>query len=283
MFQFIFSYIKAFFKKLVFTIKTILFLDKLNNYEMNGNVEKLSNLKFLKRTQLKVSFSNGRSIRGYSFDKNISSDPIYKIILQISKGKSLKEIKNDFSKTLQIEKNSSAQDIVGLKNHEKLNKYPAWSYVLPWEKMDIDQKFNNYKKIQIIKREEKSIENNYKNNFSKLTDLYSEEMVESQVLQSKKLYEKIYKFGFIYKLGLPSFYILINEKKWRWYVSQGNHRSYTLHILKHRFMKGTIESIIDKKNANLWPNVKNGLYNIKDAEKIFDCFFEGKGAIGPCI
>ncbi len=283
MFKFIYSCLKPILKKSIFSIKKFLLLDKLNHFEMNGNIDNFSYFKFIKRTQLKVPFSNGRSIRGCSFEKNILKDPIYKIIYQISKNTPLGEIKNDFSEFLKIEKTLSARDIVGLKNNEKLNKYPAWSYLLPWEDIDIDYKFKNYKKIQRIKREEKSIEYGYKNNFSNFNDLYSSEMVESQVLQSMKLFEKISKLGFIYKLGLPSFFILVNNKKWRWYVSQGNHRSYTLHVLKQKFLEGTIESVIDRKNSHLWPNVQNGLYDCRDAEKIFDCFFEGKGPIGPCI
>ncbi len=283
MFQFIYPYLKPILKKSIFSIKKFLFLDRLNNHEINGNIGKFSYFKFIKRTQLKVPFSNGRSIRGCSFKKNILKDPIYKIIYQISKNIAFEKISHDFSETLKIEKTLSAQDIVGLKNNDKLNKYPAWSYVLPWEDSNIEHQFKNYKRIQKIKREEKSIEYDYKNNFSNYNDLYSSEMVESQILQSMKLFEKISELGFIYKLGLPSFFILVNNKKWRWYVYQGNHRAYTLHILEQKFLKGTIESIIDRKDSHLWPNVRNGLYDCKDAEKIFDCFFEGNGPIGPCI
>ena len=126
MFQFFNSYLKLILKKSIFFIKKSLFLDKLNNYEMNGNIDKFSYFKFIKRTQLNVPFSNGRSIRGCSFKKNILKDPIYKIIYQISQNVPFGKIKHDFSEILKIEKTLSARDIVGLKNNDKLNKYPAW-------------------------------------------------------------------------------------------------------------------------------------------------------------
>ena len=163
MFQFIYPYLKPILKNLIFSIKKFLFLDKLNNYEIKGNIDKFSYFKFTKRTQLKVPFSNGRSIRGCSFKKNILQDPMYKMIYQISQNIPFEEIRHDFSEILKIEKTLSARDIVGLKNNEKLDKYPAWSYVLPWVDSNIENQFKNYKKLQKIKREETLMSLNVEN------------------------------------------------------------------------------------------------------------------------
>ena len=71
-------------------------------------------------------------------------------------------------------------------------------------------------------------------------------MVESQVLQSMKLFEKISKLGFIYKLGLPSFFILVNNKNGDdMYLKEII--DLTPYMFLAKFLEGTIESVIDRK------------------------------------
>ena len=52
MFKFIYSCLKPILKKSIFSIKKFLLLDKLNHFEMNGNIDNFSYFKFIKRTQL---------------------------------------------------------------------------------------------------------------------------------------------------------------------------------------------------------------------------------------
>ena len=118
---------------------------------------------------------------------------------------------------------------------------------------------------------------------SESDNIYSLEMAKSQIIQSQCLFANISKYGYQKKLGMPSFHILIKNKQWRWYMSQGNHRAYILYLLKNDYLFGTIDSIIKKSEAINWPNVKNGLFKIDEAEKLFDYVFEGKKVIKPCI
>ncbi len=55
----------------------------------------------------------------------------------------------------------------------------------------------------------------------------------------------------------------------------GNHRSYILSCLGHKFFSARVSSIIDKNNIQDWHNVRNGTYSINEAEFIFDSYFEG--------
>ena len=66
-------------------------------------------------------------------------------------------------------------------------------------------------------------------------------------------------------------------------MSQGNHRAYILYLLKNDYLLGTIDSIIRKNDVRKWHNVKNGLFKVDEAEKLFDYIFEGKKVIKPCI
>ena len=108
-------------------------------------------------------------------------------------------------------------------------------------------------------------------------------MADSQVNQSIRLLDSISRNGFKSELGLPSIHILVKDKEWRWFMSQGNHRAYILYLLNYKFIDGTIDSVIYKKKSHLWPNVKNGLFKIEEAELVFDYLFEAKRPVGPIV
>ena len=55
----------------------------------------------------------------------------------------------------------------------------------------------------------------------------------------------------------------------------GNHRSYVLSCLGHKFFNARVSSIINKNEVNKWHNVINGTYSVSDAESIFDSYFDG--------
>ena len=55
----------------------------------------------------------------------------------------------------------------------------------------------------------------------------------------------------------------------------GNHRSYVLSCLGHKFFNARVSSIINKNEVNKWHNVINGTYSASDAESIFDSYFDG--------
>ncbi len=60
---------------------------------------------------------------------------------------------------------------------------------------------------------------------------------------------------------------------------EGNHRVYILYLLGFKNFHGIVQSIIQKKKIHEWPNVKNGIFNIQEAGKIFDKVFEGNECI----
>tara|TARA_Y100000589_G_C27057853_1_gene590067 strand:+ start:152 stop:988 length:837 start_codon:yes stop_codon:yes gene_type:complete len=274
---------KSTIKKIIFLLKSIFFLDKVNKREINGKIGNFTYLKFFNKTQLKVPFSLGRSARGYPFNNKLIKDPNFKIIYNASQNKSFEELRDSFFEILKKESKLSCADIVGLKDNKKLKKYPAWSYVLPWEDIDIKKKFKNYENSQKTNRRKKAKEYNFKHQTKNKNYIYSIEMADSQVNQSIKLFDSISKYGYKPRLNLPTVHILVRNNEWRWYMSQGNHRAYILYLLKYKFLNGTIDSVIYKNKSYLWPNVKNGLFSIKEAEVVFDYLFEAKNTIGPCI
>lgn len=269
--RYIFKYILSF-------LKVILNLDKLNKNEESGKIRRITKFKFVPKSEVKVPFSLGRSIRGLSFKDGLKKDPfgvfVNNIFQEMDKGRNIEYLISHLKK----EKVSNAGTVVGLKTNLNLKKYPAWALVMPWEKISIEKKYKNYHKLFIKNRSNYGVYIKQQNHL-KLEDLlYSYENADSQYIQTKQLLESIIKNrlrSFEYN-NSPKVYILIDNNEWRWCMSgEGNHRAYIFSILGNKSFQCVIDGIVDKKNIANCYNVKNGLYTSTEAKTIFNHFFSG--------
>ena len=270
--------LKNFLFKSLSLCKSLFNLDKLNAQENKGKILRLTKVKFTPNTKIKVPFHLGQSIRGLSFKKNLKNDLYGNFINEILNDVDKETLINTLFLHLKKEKNLNAANIVGLENNYKLAKYPAWSLVMPWEKINIEKKFNNYKKKFIDNR---SKHNKNIKNWHNLTNediFYSYDCAKSKYNQSKYLLKNIKKDGlrsFDFK-DSPKICVLVNKNEWRWCMSgSGNHRAYISSLLGDKFFECVVETVIDKKNISNFYNVKNGLYSLSEANFIFDSYFSG--------
>ena len=265
-------------------IKKYLFLCNFSPNEFSGFISTFTKFKFLPYTRVNVPFSLGRTIRGVSFDKNISLDPYGKLCKDVSNNLDYKIIYKNLLLSFEKERNLSAADIIHLRNNIKLRNYPAWAIVMPWEKISIEEKFNTYPEIFFRNRNSKGLtfENNSRQSI--INEMHSLRSLESKINQMRKLYESLNKSFIIREINLPKINILIKDNEWRWFMGdEGNHRSYILSCIKYEFFNARVDSIINKNKSNNWYNVKNGTYSINDAEKIFDGFFHGSNVFRGVI
>lgn len=267
--------IKDNLKKSIDYLNRLFVLNKVNNYEKSGRLKFFSKIKFIPKTTLNVPFSLGRTIRGLSFDSCFTKDPFGVFIKRILKNKNELDSINYLFSLYKKESKLNASDLLGFKNNFKLSKFPAWSLVMPWDQITIEEKNRLYEdqliKSRLIFFDQKKIYKNKKNFF------YSIDNAKSQLIQSKNLINSIKEKGMLKSLSLPKIIILIDGNEWRWCMSgQGNHRSYISYGLNNFFFECEIESVINKKNLNMLRNVQNKLFSLSEAEEIFDLFFTGK-------
>lgn len=267
-----------FFFKFTSLCKSLSNLDKLNDYENKGKISRFTKLKFTPYTKITVPFILGQSIRGLSFKENLKKDLFGNFINEILNDVDKEKLINTLFSHLNEEKHLNAASTVGLKNNYKLAKYPAWSLVMPWEKISIEKKFKDYKKKFIDNRSKHNKDMKNQDNLPNDDIFYSYDYAKSQYSQSKYLLENIKKEGlrsFDFK-DSPKICILINDDEWRWCMSgEGNHRAYISSLLGDKYFECVVETIIDKKNISNFYNVKNGLYDLNEANYIFDSYFSG--------
>ena len=274
------SFIKSLIKKLIYKFKSKFNFDKLSTMESNGIVRNLTILKLLPKTPLNVPFTIGRTCRGISLEFGLKGDSSFKMTQNIFDCKSLEYTKNELFNDLKRERNKTAAEISGCYDNLILKEFPSWAFVWPWEKRSIYEKFKIYPYLLRQNREDKGMLFKNKNKYMKESEMFSLEMAESHVLQTYNLYKKIKNNGLKNPISYPTFYVLKNNNKWRWCMSgEGNHRVYILYLLGFKNFHGIVQSIIQKKKIHEWPNVKNGIFNIQEAGKIFDKVFEGNECI----
>ena len=258
------------------SIKKLLFLNNLNKNELNGFITPLTKFRLFPNTRVTVPYSLGRTVRGVSFDKNLKFDPAGRLSNDISTGLDDKKIANSLSTVIYEQKNMSAADIVNLSNNITLKKYPAWALVMPWEKLNIEEMFESYPRIFYKNRVHDGLIFEDKSRSSIIKTMYSPKYIENRVDQYKRLYDSIMLHGFIPDSNLPKINILIKGNEWRWFMGDGgNHRSYLLSCLDHKFFNARVSSVININEVNKWHNVKNGTYSSEDAENIFESYFDG--------
>ena len=257
-------------------IKKSLSLCNLNADESKGFVSSLTKLRFLPYTRVTVPFSLGRTIRGLSFKENLMHDPYGKLALGIAEGIDKKILFKTILDEMKRESQINAAEIVLLNDNTRLKKFPAWAVVMPWERSNVEWRFKTYPESFYKNRSKNDLNFENSSRSSIIKSMYSAKSAESKVNQMSKIYNSIKsnKLKLIYPL--PKINIMINGDEWRWFMSDaGNHRSYICACFDFEFFDASINSIINKNDLNSWPNVTNGTYSPKEAEYIFDSFFDG--------
>ena len=161
-------------------------------------------------------------------------------------------------------------------SNSSLNKYPHWSNVLPWENIKIEDKYLNFPKSVKFDRGKNGFKINSDNDkeIMKIDEKFS---ANSHIYQYVSLIKSITKYGYI--SGKDNNYIeaeiLTKEDDYRWKISgEGNHRAIILSVLGFKSADCKIKKIVRYEDAKFWPNVKNGLFTIKQAQKIFLRYFD---------
>ena len=267
--------IKNIFLVVIDFIKKSLFLSNLSKVELQGIIKPLTRFRLMPYTKIKAPYFLGRTVRGISFNGNIIQDPAGRLCMDVCND-DYKTAVSNLSTVFDKQKDMSAGDIVNLSNNITLKKYPAWALVMPWEKLNAEEMFESYPEIFYKNRCKQGLIFEDKSRSSIIKIMYSPSFIENRANQMNKLYESIMRKGFVKDFNLPKINILVRENEWRWFMGDGgNHRSYILSFLGHKFFDARISSIIDIKDVDNWHNVKNGTYSVIEAQNIFESYFEG--------
>lgn len=191
--------------------------------------------------------------------------------------------KKEFTKTfvdkikLTIKYPQTAAQVIGIVRSKKLSLYPEWALVLPWEDISINQNYKTYLIRFIEKR--KKLKELYKNLKKKDGDklIYHDFAWESHAEQYINLYKSISNYGFKKTSSIPV-HLFKYKNLYRLSLSEdGNHRVRIAYMLNLKTIPLKISKIIDLENIEDWTNVKNGLYSLNEARKIFKNYFNYVG------
>ena len=272
---------RAFFYFAVDTFQQILLTKTMSSYELEGFVDFTTSSHFHRHFKIRVPFSLGRSVRGLRFSRSSDKDIFSKLVSDVIDNKDLDSLSQFLYGNYAKYKLLTSADVASLPENKLLCKYPSWALVLPWEDQTIQDKFHNYIDYFIENRSADgliSIDSYQHPDISSI--LYSYAGASSQVSQTYRLYNSFKKHGILKSGNLPVIDILVNETGWRWMMScSGNHRAYLMFHMGYEYFDSRIGVVVNKKNSRNWPNVRNSLYTIEEAEYLFDLAFQGHNSI----
>ena len=162
---------------------------------------------------------------------------------------------------------------------DQYKDYPSYLYRLtPWE---VKTPAKVMKIVRNFTREH-NLDNN-KKNMTLETDGYqyhgpvSMEKGQLEFERLTRIYKRLKKNGYDRKMGHANFLVLKRGKDVRFLShGPGNHRTAAMSALGYETIPGIFyePSIIDIQMIEYWPQVKNGLWSIKQATDYFDHVFE---------
>ena len=267
------KYLKVFlnFTKLVFN------LANLKDEELDGHFSWKTKLRLLPKTNIRLPFHLGRTVRGCSFSDHLNQDPFSRMVSQVINSKKDDKAIKILKECYREEASNSTGSPMGSLEPEIFSRYPAWAIVMPWEKMSLKDKLMHYPKL--FKKNRGLFGFDLNEDFS-FKSFYSDEAARSQVKQTRDLFNSIKNNGIIETRKLPLVFILKNKSEWRWCMTgEGNHRAYIYALLNEYSLLAEVYDLVDREKVESWPNVLNGNYTIDEALPIFDSFFEGKKSL----
>ena len=198
-------------------------LDQLSHQEMTGNIQTLTEFKFIRKNTLCLPFKLGRTIRGVKYDGE-TVDPFIHAIgdlrcEEFSEEQFIKKI----IPFLMNEREKKIKDFLPEFQNSEWAENPIWTFAYPWEILNIDKKKKFYAELLFLNRQEYSTQKLLGN------DLYARENFQTHALQFKTLFKSLKINGYIPTSSFPKVNMLINDKTYRWVMSgDGNHRMYLL-------------------------------------------------------
>lgn len=268
---------KKYLKGLLNSIKLMLKLTSLKEEEVAGKFSRKTYLRLFPKTIIRLPFDLGRTMRGCSFTDNLDQDPFSKMVSIVLKSENNDQAIKYLADCYKRETANSDQSPMRSLEPKMFYEHPSWAIVMPWEKISLESKLNNYPNL--YKKNRGLFGAKFKEDFS-FKSFYTNEVARSQVEQTRKLVSSIKNKGIIETKNLPLVFILRNKSEWRWCMTgEGNHRAYIYALLKKSNMLAEVYKLVDREKVESWPNVVNGNYAIDEALPVFDSFFEGKKSI----
>ncbi len=258
----------------------------------NLNIQNKKFIRFDKNFSIsKLDFLKSNIIENYKISDLITLsgtrlgsdfDAYYQVLKLSSSFKNKKEFvylfKNNIKKIFNKKKN--ALEILNDCKAKILSSYPDWALVLPWDDISIKDNYKNYIRLFIKKRKKlKKIFYLHLNEDKSLLGnriIYHNLSWESHAEQFYNLYNSMKSYGYL-DTGIISVNIFIYKNVYRLSLSfDGNHRIRVAYFLNIKTVPLKISKIIYFNDAKNWQNVKNGLYSVKNAQKIFLNYFNYK-------
>jgi hypothetical protein len=175
-------------------------------------------------------------------------------------------------------KNASEIFNFPIRYNSPLNKIPVWSIVMPWDIRTPETQVKHIEKV--VKDENKqagadcSVEDGWA-----WTGPANPNKIQIESDRLKKLLDSVKLKGYLRHNGrggdIAVYIFMKNNKEWCWQAKTGQHRATAVSIFDYEKIAFRVLKVINREDAELWPNVANGIYTKEEALDAFDQIFAG--------
>lgn len=271
------NFFKNIFKEIIFNFGLFLIKKRDIIFDKNFNYSKLNLLE--SNILLNYKLKDLITTAGKRLGSN--EDPYYYALKESLPLDEKKIFIKSFLKNIKSKVISprTAAEAIGLFDSKTLSNYPEWALVLPWDDLLIEENYQTYLLKFIAKRKKLKKIYEITDKKNKDTIIYHDLAWKSHGEQFFNLFKSMSKEGFKDYNSVPVNLFKYNDIHRLSLSDDGNHRVRVAYVLGFETIPLRISRIIDICNVNNWPNVKNGLYNMDEAKKIFIDYFNysGKG------
>lgn len=229
---------------------------------------------------LNVNMEDGRGLPIYSYGANGNHPFAYavRITKNLKFELQYESIYTALSIFYKLILPKNAAELVLVSAESRLNNFPVWAIVMPWDNTDIEEWKKNVENSVIFENLVAKSMINIQKGWAWVGPVHKDKLrIEAQRLF--RVLQSIQMHGYNRNDGPDGDIvanILVNERnEWVWQSITGQHRVSVLSGLGYKTIPIRVMKIIRQEDVDFWPNVLNGLYTRTEALYVFNMVFNG--------
>lgn len=161
---------------------------------------------------------------------------------------------------------------------EPLDSIPPWAVALPWETESPEDRKTSLARLAYLESQNQGLELTIDEGWSAFGPVSEKKLqMETDRLRqiSKSLEAKGYQRHNGWDGDVEATALVREDGEWRWIIMRGQHRAAVAAGLGFTSIPIRVTNVVNRREAEHWPNVRRGFYTESSGRELFDRLFDG--------